>query len=44
MRAVAWHGNHDVRVDTVPDPTIEVPTDAIIRVTSSEALTWAPQT
>lgn len=35
MRAVVWHGNHDVRVDTVPDPTIEVPTDAIIRVTSS---------
>jgi len=35
MRAVAWHGNHDVRVDTVPDPSIEQPTDAIIRVTSS---------
>jgi threonine dehydrogenase-like Zn-dependent dehydrogenase len=35
MKAVAWHGNHDVRVDTVPDPTIEKPTDAIIRVTSS---------
>jgi threonine dehydrogenase-like Zn-dependent dehydrogenase len=35
MRAVAWHGNHDVRVDTVPDPGIEAPTDAIIRVTSS---------
>jgi threonine dehydrogenase-like Zn-dependent dehydrogenase len=35
MRAVAWHGNHDVRVDTVPDPSIEEPTDAIIRVTSS---------
>jgi threonine dehydrogenase-like Zn-dependent dehydrogenase len=35
MRAVAWHGNHDVRVDTVPDPVIEHPTDAIIRVTSS---------
>jgi threonine dehydrogenase-like Zn-dependent dehydrogenase len=35
MRAVTWHGNHDVRVDTVPDPTIEQPTDAIIRVTSS---------
>ncbi len=35
MRAVAWHGTHDVRVDTVPDPTIEKPTDAIIRVTSS---------
>jgi threonine dehydrogenase-like Zn-dependent dehydrogenase len=35
MKAVAWHGNHDVRVDTVPDPAIEHPTDAIIRVTSS---------
>ncbi len=35
MRAVAWHGNHDVRVDHVPDPTIEHPTDAIIKVTSS---------
>src|SRR5437763_437357 len=35
MKAVAWHGNHDVRVDTVPDPAIEDPTDAIIRVTSS---------
>jgi threonine dehydrogenase-like Zn-dependent dehydrogenase len=35
MRAVAWHGNHDVRVDRVPDPTIEHPTDAIIKVTSS---------
>src|SRR5690348_6895483 len=35
MKAVAWHGNRDVRVDTVPDPTIEKPTDAIIRVTSS---------
>jgi threonine dehydrogenase-like Zn-dependent dehydrogenase len=35
MKAVAWHGVHDVRVDTVPDPTIREPTDAIIRVTSS---------
>ena len=35
MRAVAWHGIHDVRVDTVPDPVIEQPTDAIIRVTST---------
>src|SRR5881227_1621935 len=35
MKAVAWHGNHDVRVDTVPDPSMEQPTDAIIRVTSS---------
>jgi threonine dehydrogenase-like Zn-dependent dehydrogenase len=35
MRAVTWHGNRDVRVDTVDDPTIEQPTDALIRVTSS---------
>ncbi len=35
MKAVAWHGNADVRVDTVPDPTIEHPTDAIVRVTST---------
>ena len=35
MRALCWHGKEDVRVDTVPDPTIEQPTDAIIRVTSS---------
>ena len=35
MRAVTWHGKRDVRVDTVPDPAIEEPTDAIVRVTSS---------
>jgi threonine dehydrogenase-like Zn-dependent dehydrogenase len=35
MKAVAWHGRHDVRVDTVPDPTIEAPTDAVIRITST---------
>jgi threonine dehydrogenase-like Zn-dependent dehydrogenase len=35
MRALTWHGVRDVRVDTVPDPTIEQPTDAIVRVTSS---------
>jgi len=35
MKAVTWHGKRDVRVDNVPDPTIEQPTDAIIRVTSS---------
>src|SRR5436190_19460353 len=35
MKAVTWHGTHDVRVDTVPDPSIEAPTDAVIRVTSS---------
>ncbi len=34
MKAVTWHGKSDVRMDTVPDPTIEKPTDAIVRVTS----------
>src|SRR5438270_9344789 len=35
MKAVTYHGKRDVRVDEVPDPKIEQPTDAIIRVTSS---------
>src|SRR5215212_8686895 len=35
MKALTWHGKRDVRVDEVPDPTIEQPTDAIVRVTSS---------
>ncbi|MGB3356244.1 MAG: zinc-dependent alcohol dehydrogenase [Mycobacterium sp.] len=35
MKAVTWHGRRDVRVDTVPDPKVEKPTDAIIEVTST---------
>jgi len=35
MRAVTWHGRHDVRVDSVPDPEIVNPRDAIIRITST---------
>ncbi len=35
MRALTWHGKHDVRVDTVPDPEILNPRDAIIRITST---------
>jgi hypothetical protein len=35
MKAVTWHGKRDVRVDTVPDPTIQEPTDAIIKVTTT---------
>ena len=31
MKALTWHGKRDVRVDDVPDPTIEEPTDAIVR-------------
>ena len=35
MRALTWHGRHDVRVETVPDPEIVNPHDAILRVTST---------
>lgn len=35
MRALTWHGTHDVRVDTVPDPGIIKPRDAVIEVTST---------
>lgn len=35
MRAVTWQGPRDMRVETVPDPAITEPTDAIIRVTST---------
>ncbi|MDQ3465237.1 MAG: glutathione-dependent formaldehyde dehydrogenase [Actinomycetota bacterium] len=35
MKALTWHGKRDVRVETAPDPKIEEPTDAIIKVTST---------
>src|SRR3954462_8858890 len=35
MKAVTWQGKRDVRVENVPDPRIEEPTDAVIRVTST---------
>ncbi len=35
MRALTWHGKHDVRVETVPDPEIVNPRDALIEVTST---------
>ena len=35
MRAVTWHGKRDVRVEEVPDPVIQEPTDAIIQVTTT---------
>ncbi|WP_219413387.1 zinc-dependent alcohol dehydrogenase [Pseudonocardia nigra] len=35
MKAVTWHGKRDVRVDTVPDPRIQDPTDVIVRITST---------
>ena len=35
MKALTWHGLEDVRIEDVPDPRIEEPTDAIVRVTST---------
>lgn len=35
MKALTWHGTADVRVDTVPDPVIEQPTDVIVEVTTT---------
>ncbi len=34
MRALTFHGKHDLRCETVPDPKIEHPRDAIIKVTA----------
>lgn len=34
MRALCWHGKGDVRCDTVPDPQIQDPRDAIIKITA----------
>jgi threonine dehydrogenase-like Zn-dependent dehydrogenase len=34
MRALCWHGHGDVRVDTVADPIIQHPRDAIIQITA----------
>jgi threonine dehydrogenase-like Zn-dependent dehydrogenase len=34
MKALVWHGKEDIRYDTVSDPEIEHPRDAIIKVTS----------
>ncbi|MDT1064748.1 zinc-dependent alcohol dehydrogenase [Paracoccus sp. CPCC 101403] len=35
MRALTWQGKHDVRVETVPDPQIVNPRDAIVEVTAT---------
>ena len=35
MRALTYHGTHDVRVETVPDPEIVNPRDAVIEVTAT---------
>lgn len=40
MRAVEWHGKRDLRVDQVPDPAIEDPTETIARVTTIGVCGW----
>src|SRR5712671_3634982 len=35
MKALVWHGTNDIRVETVPDPAILNPRDAIIKVTAT---------
>jgi threonine dehydrogenase-like Zn-dependent dehydrogenase len=35
MKAVVWHGVGDIRLDDVPDPTIQDPTDAVVEITAS---------
>jgi threonine dehydrogenase-like Zn-dependent dehydrogenase len=35
MRALTYHGSHDVRVDTVPDPILQEPDDIILRITAT---------
>ena len=35
MKAVVYHGERDVRVDEVPDPKIEKPTDVLVKITST---------
>jgi len=35
MRALTWQGREKVSVETVPDPLIHQPTDAIVRITST---------
>lgn len=35
MKALAWHGKNDVRIDNVPDPTIINDRDAVLKITST---------
>ncbi|MET1065000.1 MAG: glutathione-dependent formaldehyde dehydrogenase, partial [Arthrobacter sp.] len=35
MRALTWQGKRKVSVENVPDPVIQEPTDAIVKITSS---------
>jgi hypothetical protein len=46
-QSMVWHGIGDIRLDTVPDPGIEEPTDAVIRITRTDSVipgraAWKP--
>ena len=38
MRALAWHGKHDVRIDNVPDPGIVNPRDCVIKAMRQQGI------
>ncbi len=38
MKALLWHGTHDVRVDTLPEPKIQDPGNVIVKITSTAML------
>ena len=45
MKALCWHGTGDVRIDNVPEPKIEHPRDAIVRITAESCAPswgWGP--
>ena len=35
MRALTYHGSHDVKVDNVPDPILQEPDDILLKVTAT---------
>ena len=38
MKALTYHGKHDVRVETVPDPVVVENDDILLRVTATYAV------
>jgi hypothetical protein len=41
MKALCWHGQKDIRYETVPDPRIEQPRDALVQRPSATSSTAA---
>jgi hypothetical protein len=38
MKALCWHGSKDIRCDEIPEPEIEHPRDAIVKVTTAQSV------